>query len=402
MGYRLRIPAEIGDWLAGLRESEPAAAAEVGASLAALMAAADALRPPLATPVEVDPAPGPDADLRELLDYQYQRLLEMLQRVRREVADVANQQWRLATQLEVAGLDPAMRAALERQLEAAGKLEPLLSRRARRVQSLVDAFRTEKETAKAMITAAEARVRIDEAVAELEDQTIRQVKPGDRPAMAEDLGAYAEGAASERSARLERLMAEARELESLEDPGDPDDVAPAAGRSRARVRELHADPLGSDARVFFAIEPAETIVLLSVLENAEAVARHREEAIGTAAELLADISDRGWPAGADGPGQEFGDTGEFLAQFFPQARAGILARAAGLAQRGSLASLRERAGLSAADLAQATGMSERRMEALERGDLRQATLHELTEYLRAVGATLEVGANVGGERRRLA
>lgn len=402
MGYRLRVPAEIGDWLAGLRESEPAAAAEVGASLAALMAAADASWPPLATPVEVDPAPGPDADPRELLDYQYQRLLEMLQRVRREVADVANQQWRLATQLEVAGLDPAMRAALERQLEAAGKLEPLLSRRARRVESLVDAFRAEKETAKAMITAAEARVRIDEAVAELERQTIRRVKRGDGPGMTDDLGAYAERAASERSARLERLMAEARELEGLEDPGAPDDVAPAAGHSRARVRELHADPLGSDARVFFAIEPAETIVLLSVLENTEAVARHREEAIGTAAELLADIGDRGWPAGADGPGLEFGDTGEFLTRFFPQARAGILARAAALARRGSLASLRERAGLSAADLARATGMSERRMEALERGDLRQATLHELTEYVRAVGATLEVGANVGGECQRLA
>lgn len=402
MGYRLRIPAQIGDWLAGLRESEPATAAQVGASLAALMAAADAPGPPLATPVDVDPAPGPDADPRELVDYQYQQLLETLQRVRREVADAANQQWRLATQLEVAGLDPAMRAALERQLEAASKLEPLLSRRARRVQGLVDAFRIEKETAKAMVTAAEAQVRVDEAVAELEHRTTRQVKPGDRPGTAAKPGPRTERVTSESRARLERLISQARELQDLEVTGDPDDVAPAVGQSRARLRELHPDPLGSDARVFFAIEPIETIVLLSVLENIEAVALHREEAINTAALLLDEISDRGWPPEADEPGLEFGDADDFLIRFFPQARAGILARAAELAQRSSLAGLRERAGLSAADLAHATGISERRMDALERGDLRQATLHELAEYLHAVGARLEVGANVGGERQRLA
>jgi hypothetical protein len=58
MGYRLRMPAEIADWLAGLASSEPEAAAEVGAALVALMGAATVPGPPLVT--AADPVPGAD------------------------------------------------------------------------------------------------------------------------------------------------------------------------------------------------------------------------------------------------------------------------------------------------------------------------------------------------------
>ncbi len=395
MGLRLRVPAQIGEWLAGLAGSQPEAGVEIGAALTALIGAGEALGPPLVTDAGIDPGPGPDADPRELIDYQYQQLLEALQQARREVADLANQQWRLATQLEVAGLDAAMRAALERQLDAASRLEPLLSRRARRLQSLVDAIRTEKETAKAMITAAEAKVRIEDAAAELGHELTAHGTPGDSLGMAEEPGPGTERAASEWRARLERLAAEARRLLAAED------TAPAAARqSRARIRELHSDPLGSDARVLFAIEPADAIVLLSVLEDAQAVALHREEAIDAAAELLDEISDHGWPPGVGEPGLEFSDTDEFLTRFFPQARTEVVARAAALAGLTGLAELRAERNVGIAELADRVGWRTSAAEFVE-ADLRSAEIADVAAYVRGLGGTLRLTVSLDGRQHRL-
>jgi hypothetical protein len=51
MGYRLQMSAEIYDWLAELRASDPSAAALAARALAALAADGDRLGPPLVTAV---------------------------------------------------------------------------------------------------------------------------------------------------------------------------------------------------------------------------------------------------------------------------------------------------------------------------------------------------------------
>lgn len=88
-------------------------------------------------------------DPRETLDYSYQKQLELLQKVRRGVADVATSRKRLELQLN--------------QLQGqSSKLEDQ-GRKAQRLQAKVDAFRTKKETIKATYTAAQAQTRIGEA-----------------------------------------------------------------------------------------------------------------------------------------------------------------------------------------------------------------------------------------------
>lgn len=132
-------------------------------------------------------------DPRETLDYSYQKQLELLQKVRRGVADVATSRKRVELQanqlnlqidklnqqaqkaLEVGREDLAREAltrksGLQQQLgdlqvqhaQLQGEEEKLV-RASQRLQAKVDAFRTKKETIKATYSAAEAQTRINEA-----------------------------------------------------------------------------------------------------------------------------------------------------------------------------------------------------------------------------------------------
>ncbi|HJE52107.1 MAG TPA: PspA/IM30 family protein [Tessaracoccus flavescens] len=132
-------------------------------------------------------------DPRETLDYSYQKQLELLQNVRRGVADVATSRKRVelqATKLnsEVTRLQSAAQRALESNREDLAREaltrkaglqtqldelqaqhaqlqgeEEKLVRASSRLQAKVDAFRTRKETIKATYSAAEAQTRINEA-----------------------------------------------------------------------------------------------------------------------------------------------------------------------------------------------------------------------------------------------
>jgi phage shock protein A len=127
-------------------------------------------------------------DPRETLDYSYQRQLEMLQKVRRGVADVATSRKRVELQMNQiqqqsnklekqardalgAGREDLAREALTRRSSAQSQLSDLQTQYAslqaeeekltvasQRLQSKVDSFRTRKETIKATYTAAEARI----------------------------------------------------------------------------------------------------------------------------------------------------------------------------------------------------------------------------------------------------
>jgi phage shock protein A len=132
-------------------------------------------------------------DPRETLDYSYQQQLELLQKVRRGVADVATSRKRVELQVNQlqqsadrldrqardalsAGREDLAREALQRKSGISSQLTDLqaqyaslqgeeekLSGAAQRLQTKVDAFRTRKETIKATYTAAEAQTRISEA-----------------------------------------------------------------------------------------------------------------------------------------------------------------------------------------------------------------------------------------------
>lgn len=139
-------------------------------------------------------------DPRETLDYSYQRQLEMLQKVKRGVAEVTTSRKRLeiqrtkllanidkhASQAKAAleaGRDDLARAALTLKAQEQAQLEQLEQQIAelqreqekliateKRLAAKVEAFRSRKETIKAQYSAAEAQVKITEAVTGISEE----------------------------------------------------------------------------------------------------------------------------------------------------------------------------------------------------------------------------------------
>jgi phage shock protein A len=139
-------------------------------------------------------------DPREVLDYSYQRQVEMLAGVRRGLADVATSGKRLDLQAETLrlsadrlrdqaaeavrlGKDDLAREALTRRAAVLAQAEELRPQRealrseedkltvaVRRLQAKVEAFRTRKETIKATYTAAEAETHVNEAVSGISEE----------------------------------------------------------------------------------------------------------------------------------------------------------------------------------------------------------------------------------------
>ncbi|RFU38346.1 PspA/IM30 family protein [Actinomadura logoneensis] len=139
-------------------------------------------------------------DPRETLDYSYQRQLEMLQKVRRGVADVATSRKRLELQINQleqqqnklteqgrkalqVGREDLAREALTRRSGLDSELgnlraqyqqlqgeEEKLTLASQRLQAKVDSFRTRKETIKATYTAAEAQTKINEAFSGISEE----------------------------------------------------------------------------------------------------------------------------------------------------------------------------------------------------------------------------------------
>ena len=139
-------------------------------------------------------------DPRETLDYSYEKQLELLQKVRRGVADVATSRKRLElqiTQLEqqsdklegqakaalAGGREDLAREALTRRSGLATQIADLQTQHAelqdqeeklvaasQRLQAKVEAFRTKKETIKATYSAAEAQTKINEAFSGISEE----------------------------------------------------------------------------------------------------------------------------------------------------------------------------------------------------------------------------------------
>jgi phage shock protein A len=139
-------------------------------------------------------------DPRETLDYSYQKQLELLQKVRRGVADVATSRKRVELQIAQleqqgdklhgqaqkalgAGREDLAREALTRRSGLEQQLSDLqrqhsslqgeeekLTLASQRLQAKVESFRTRKETIKATYTAAEAQTRINEAFSGISEE----------------------------------------------------------------------------------------------------------------------------------------------------------------------------------------------------------------------------------------
>lgn len=139
-------------------------------------------------------------DPHETLEYSYQRQLELLQKVKRNLAEVVASKKRLELQMVrlkenmdklesqarealSMGREDLARQALERRQVLADQIEGLreqiksieeeqekLTSVEARLQAKVEAFRTKKEVIKAQYSAAQAQVKISEAVTGLSEE----------------------------------------------------------------------------------------------------------------------------------------------------------------------------------------------------------------------------------------
>lgn len=139
-------------------------------------------------------------DPRETLDYSYEKQLELLQNVKRGVAEVATSKKRLELQkvkLEQntkkldgqaresvkAGREDLARIALERKSTSQAEIESLTQQIAdiskeqeklmateKRLSAKIESFRSTKETIKAQYSAAEAQVKITESVSGISEE----------------------------------------------------------------------------------------------------------------------------------------------------------------------------------------------------------------------------------------
>ena len=191
----------------------------------------------------------------DTLDYSYQRQLEMLQKVKRGVAEVVTAKKRLqmqtdkleasvvkldgqARQAMAAGREDLARTALERKILIQGQLQDLdqqvaaleaqqqsLVDQERAMSAKVEAFRTQKEVIKAQYSAAEAQVRIGEATTGLSSEM-------------SDVGA----AIARAQDKTEALKARASAVEELVATGALDDLtAPGSSDLDRQIAALTAD-----------------------------------------------------------------------------------------------------------------------------------------------------------------
>jgi hypothetical protein len=254
MGYRIRIAPAVERWLNDVRNRDPGAAQLIDETVNALREAGASLGSPLVVKVS-DPRghdPGQDPDPREELDYTYKRQLELLTGVRRGVADIATSRKRVELQVEqleqqVRRFDERRREALESDREDLAKEaasrqgaaevqlgdlrsdlvrlqveEEKLTRASQRLQARIDAFRGRKETIQGSYAAAEAHLRVSEALAGVLDEFTDVRLPGEE-------------------APAPSLFGAPLQLMELR-PGAPDRI---------------------DIRILFAVQPPDTAVLVA-------------------------------------------------------------------------------------------------------------------------------------------
>ena len=192
-------------------------------------------------------------DPSETLEYSYQKQMELLQNVKKGIADVVTSKKRLqlqqqkleqqvvkldtqARQALSQGREDLARTALERKQFAQGELQSLdqqvaelesqqasLIEKEQKLRSKIDQFRTKKEVIKAQYSAAEASVKISEAASGVGEEMA-------------DVGMAMQRALD----KTEDMRARAGAMEELEAAGAFDDnLALGSGSTDDIDRELH-------------------------------------------------------------------------------------------------------------------------------------------------------------------
>ena len=190
-------------------------------------------------------------DPGETLDYGYQKQVEMLQNVKKGIADVVTAKKRLqmqsgkleqqvvkldtqARQALAQGNEPLARTALERKTLAQTELQTLdvqvkelegqqeqLTANEQKLRQKIEQFRTKKEVIKAQYSAAEAQVRIGEAASGVGEEMA-------------DLGLAMQRAED----KTEQMRARAGAVEELEAAGTFDDITQLGGGEDDIDRQL--------------------------------------------------------------------------------------------------------------------------------------------------------------------
>ncbi len=189
----------------------------------------------------------------ETLDYSYEKQLELLQKVRRNITNVVASKKRLELQIvrlrdNLAKLDnqakealrqgreDLARVALERKVQIEQQIQDLeqqvqglqqeqekLAEVENRLRAKVEAFRTKKEVIKAQYSAAEAQVKIGEAMTGLSEEMA-------------DVGLAVERAEQ----KTEKMQARAAAIDELMATGVLEDRMDEKDRVEAELRKLEA------------------------------------------------------------------------------------------------------------------------------------------------------------------
>jgi len=192
-------------------------------------------------------------DPAETLDYSYEKQLELLQNVKKGIADIVTSKKRLqmqeatmqqqivkldtqARQALAAGQEDLAKVALERKQTIQAELQNLDTQIAelegqqqklidseRKLRTKIEAFRTKKEVIKAQYSAAEAQVRISEAATGVGEQMA-------------DVGLAMQRAVD----KTENMRARASAVEELEAAGTFDDITALGGGKDDIDRQLEA------------------------------------------------------------------------------------------------------------------------------------------------------------------
>lgn len=199
-------------------------------------------------------------DPSETLDYGYQKQVEMLQNVKKGIADVTTSKKRLQMQTQKLeqqvvkldtqarqalsqGREDLARTALERKTVAQTEMQSLdsqvselenqqeqLAENEKKLRAKIEAFRSKKEIIKAQYSAAEAQVQISEAANGVGEEMA-------------DLGLAIQRAET----KTEDMKARAGAVEELEAAGTFDDITQLGGGQDEIERELQQ--LGAESQV---------------------------------------------------------------------------------------------------------------------------------------------------------
>jgi phage shock protein A len=245
MGYLIRMVPEVEQWLAGVRDRDPAVAGLVEEAVAALRVGGESLGPPLVVSLE-DLVPNSRPDL----DTAYERQLQMLTRVRRAVADMATSRKRL--ELQAGQLEQQASKLDEQGRRAAGEGRADLAEAAEEQLAGVCREHAELLAEEELITAASQRLQARVDAFRIRKEVIKVAHTADAAAEA----AWAEAVISDVSAEVASAGPAV--------PGAANADPPAPDRGPLWLSELRPgapDPAGP--RILFTVDPPDTAVLLT-------------------------------------------------------------------------------------------------------------------------------------------